>query len=747
MWLDSIFFMVLLFIAAGLNLVLGVVAWQNHRGRSTNKAFAALMLAMSCWAFLQGLELGVADPRIKLYVVNLQYAAVLATVALWFVFALAYSGRNNLLTRRNLLLLAVEPLLVLAVMWTNPYHHLFRSHVWLDLAGGGSALQTEYGIAFWLHAIYSYSLLLAGTIIISRSVVHTSTLYRRQLFTIFIAILVPWLANLLYLLGATSLDFTAVGFTITGLVLAWGLLRLRLLNIVPIARTAVFESLSDAVLTLDDQGCIVDMNPAADELFASQSEPVMGMPVKEIFPNFPTLDKHASQLQPQHVEVDWTADAVPQIFDVQISPILAAEQDVAGWVIVIRDVTLRRQTEQAEREQRILAEALRSAAAALNNTLDVDEVVDRILLDVGRVLPHDTANVMLLQGDVAYFAGSRGYAGYAGQRPAKVKQVWPLKETPNLQEMVATGKPVVIPDVSQDEGWVDTPATRWIRSYVGAPIRREGKVMGFINLDSATPDTYREEHGERLQAFANQAAIALGNAQLFAELAERNAELDAYARTIAHDLKAPLGLIEGYAELIAEYDLPVAAQAQLDIIQATVWRMEEMIEQLLLLAQLRDAEQTAVSVEVLPLIYAVISRFTNAIQAQKIVVQIDNRDLPPLLGHAPWLEEEVFANLSNAIKYIGSDNPEPLIRIDATVAGGMARYQITDNGLGIQPDDQDRLFDMFTRFHREEASGTGLGLSIVKRIVQKMGGEIGVESEPGQGSTFWFVLPTGSTEA
>ena len=84
------------------------------------------------------------------------------------------------------------------------------------------------------------------------------------------------------------------------------------------------------------------------------------------------------------------------------------------------------------------------------------------------------------------------------------------------------------------------------------------------------------------------------------------------------------------------------------------------------------------------------------------------------------------------------------IRIRAVQIENMVRCQIQDNGLGIKAADQQKLFDMFTRFHREEASGTGLGLPIVERIVRKLGGEVGVESAPDEGSTFWFTLPAGN---
>ena len=111
------------------------------------------------------------------------------------------------------------------------------------------------------------------------------------------------------------------------------------------------------------------------------------------------------------------------------------------------------------------------------------------------------------------------------------------------------------------------------------------------------------------------------------------------------------------------------------------------------------------------------------------------------MGHAQWIEE-IFANLvSNAIKYMGKDNPDPRISIRGKPEGDMVRYEVCDTGVGIAPDDQARLFEMFTRLHTVNAEGLGLGLSIVHRIINKLNGQIGVESEVGKGSTFWFSLP------
>jgi signal transduction histidine kinase len=110
------------------------------------------------------------------------------------------------------------------------------------------------------------------------------------------------------------------------------------------------------------------------------------------------------------------------------------------------------------------------------------------------------------------------------------------------------------------------------------------------------------------------------------------------------------------------------------------------------------------------------------------------------MGYGPWIEE-VFANLiSNAIKYIGKDNPEPRIIVRGSRVGSIVRYEVKDNGLGISEKDQERLFEMFSRFHTGEASGLGLGMSIVQRIVDRLNGQLGVESALGKGSSFWFAL-------
>jgi signal transduction histidine kinase len=235
--------------------------------------------------------------------------------------------------------------------------------------------------------------------------------------------------------------------------------------------------------------------------------------------------------------------------------------------------------------------------------------------------------------------------------------------------------------------------------------------------------------------------------QRTAELQVRNEELDAYAHTVAHDLQNPLGMIIGFADLLEQqYDILSATDVArgLRTIVRSGRKMSNIIHELLLLSSVR-----AIDVAVRPLDMACIvveAQLRLAGSIQKHQAEIVLPDVwPTALGYAPWIEEVWVNYLSNAIKYGGCP---PRVELGAAVAAGgstppTVRFWIRDNGPGLTPEEQARLFVPFTRLAQGNAMGQGLGLSIVRHIVEKLGGEVGVESDgvPGQGSLFFFSLP------
>ncbi len=215
----------------------------------------------------------------------------------------------------------------------------------------------------------------------------------------------------------------------------------------------------------------------------------------------------------------------------------------------LEDITERKLMEEAEREQRVLAEALRDTAAALSGTLEFDEVLDRILVNMGHVVPHDAANIMLADKGLARIERSKGYI-YDWVEEDRQTSRFLVEDIPTLKHMNESGKPLAIPDTRDSNLWVNLPHTEWMRSYAGAPIRLKGKTIGFLNLNSGTPGFFTPKKAEWLQAFADQAGVAIENARLFGEIQE-NARHTALVNAITETtIIAPN--LEGMIQVLAD---------------------------------------------------------------------------------------------------------------------------------------------------------------------------------------------------
>ncbi len=197
-----------------------------------------------------------------------------------------------------------------------------------------------------------------------------------------------------------------------------------------------------------------------------------------------------------------------------------------------RDITVLKRAEEAEREQRMFAEALRANAALISGTLEMDEVLDRLLRHVALAYPVVNANIMLVEGDVARVARSAGEYSPEYDLLLNTLVVHPDR-LPNLQRMKTTGLPVLVPDAHASPDWIPIYGSEWIRSSVGAPIHLEEEIIGFLILNSDTPNAFEEKHALWLRAFADQAATAIRNARLYkaAQQYAKDMETQVQART------------------------------------------------------------------------------------------------------------------------------------------------------------------------------------------------------------------------
>jgi len=230
---------------------------------------ALLLLAGAVWLLGYALELGGAELPTKIFWNKVQYIGMAIVPTAWLILAFQYTGREKWLTRRNLALLSIVPLITLLLVFTNEAHGLIWSYVVLDADGPFLVLDHPLGVGFWGHVVYSYILILIAALMLVQALIRSRHLYRWQANALLFAVFVSLVGSGLQLSDLNPfpyLDLTVVAFNVTSLMVAWTLPRLRLGDIVPVARGAVIESMGDGVVVLDAQNRIVDLNPAAQRL-------------------------------------------------------------------------------------------------------------------------------------------------------------------------------------------------------------------------------------------------------------------------------------------------------------------------------------------------------------------------------------------------------------------------------------------------------------------------------------------------
>jgi|GEM_PF-3936281 len=234
-------------------------------------------------------------------------------------------------------------------------------------------------------------------------------------------------------------------------------------------------------------------------------------------------------------------------------------------------------------------------------------------------------------------------------------------------------------------------------------------------------------------------------AERTAHLEQANAALESFSHTVAHDLYAPLRTIQSFAEILLEDvdHLNAEERNSLERIYSAAQRMEAFVHDLLIYSRLERADLPLQPVNLSLVIGQVVSDLEDMVQHHQ--AQIHIAEPLAIVQANPIVLMQAMANLlTNAIKFVPVDTPPQIEIWTETVADGtMIRLVVQDNGVGIAIEDQERIFSIFERVHPAEIfPGSGIGLAIVQKAVERMGGRVGVESRPGQGSRFWLELPT-----
>jgi PAS domain S-box-containing protein len=373
-------------IAAVLSGTLTAFAWR-HRAMPMAPAFATMMAGETAWAVGAALEPIIVELSVKRVCIDLRILGTITGILGLLAFVLRYTGHLRWLTARRFGAICALTLPLIALAWTDPWHHLYFASLSNRRIGGSVIAIRSFGPGLWAVVAYCYALATVATVLLVQAVIRFTGIHRAQATVMLFGVLLPWIIDVLDMAGIIPfipVDLVSPSFVVTGLTFLPALFRLHLLDLPPVAWAVVIKGMDDPVVVIDGSGRIVELNPAAQRLIGRKSHEVAGIEAARAFPEWSALVDRRGRSEKHEVPFGRLGSdrALSSSFDPRISPLGDAVRP-SGWVLVLRDITelkradeerirtLREQAARAEVEARMLREqAARADAEASNRVKD-----------------------------------------------------------------------------------------------------------------------------------------------------------------------------------------------------------------------------------------------------------------------------------------------------------------------------------------------------------------------------------------
>lgn len=507
----------------------------------------------------------------------------------------------------------------------------------------------------------------------------------------------------------------------------------------------LLATLGEAVIEFNELHQVVYVNPAGVRLLGRSETELVGIPVASLFGD--PIPEALQRMQVSGGREEFEFQHGGRVLKVTITGLIE-ENKPAGSVMILQDIS---HVHQRLHELSVL----NRVTSAFTSTLDFPALM-RLMMEQVLDLMKVEAGSLLLREDT----GELTFAVVLGERRELLQGLRIAAEEGIAGWVASTGQPLFLPDVRTHpffSSGVDGLTGLETRSMICVPVRTGEKVLGVIQLINRVDQTpFGEGDLALLSAIANHAATALENARLHDQLVQMNQQLlevddqrNRFLSQLSQEVRTPLTGILGYAELLQEKrvgPLSTRQQQYLQNIYGSAQHILKLANDLLELAQVEAGQKVFHAEEFSPL---VVLDEVNALMAPqaankniKFTFHIEPQ-LPPVRGDIHQFRQVLLNLVSNAVKFT-SENGEVTVAARMRVPGILA-VAVSDTGIGIPPEERDRIFDPFARGGNAVARripGVGLGLTLARRLIELQGGEISVESGgEDRGSTFTFTLP------
>jgi two-component system, cell cycle sensor histidine kinase and response regulator CckA len=570
----------------------------------------------------------------------------------------------------------------------------------------------QFGPWFWVHTSYSYALMLLGFLFLARTFIDFQRIYRRQTLSLLFAALAPWLCNILFLSGTPALpklDLTPFAFTVSGLAIMWGILRYRLLDVVPVARDIVIQNMRDGILVLDNEDRILDLNQTALDLIGEQQSLLIGRYVNQAIQWWPRLPSTAgSNGLEQPFVIDIPHNNLPRYLQISASALHHKGKSL-GRLIILQDITELKENQDAIRRSEDRFKAISENAPVIILSTDESGIITYVNPSWRNILGHSREEVV-----------GRPFTDFVAD--------WPAESYADLLDRIVSGRERVV------EGHVAFNHKRaglhMFNFTASVNSDSEGRITGII----CVAKDVTEEERLRTQLFQSQKMEAIGT----------------LAGGIAHDFNNLLMGVQANISLLRlENEGSEALQEKLRRIEDQIQSGASLTRQLLGYA--RKGKYVVAPLDIRgPIndVLQMIQRTHKLVRVHHLRPTEDACIMEADQGQMELAILNLFVNAADAMPE-GGDLTVVTERVRHTELvdqwpelqpGHYIRISITDTGIGMDQSTLERIFEPFFTT-KEIGRGTGLGLASVYGVVKNHGGHIQVQSQPGHGSTFIVLFP------
>jgi len=743
-----------LLLAVTAAFLLGFAAYllSLERGRwLSGVSLGGLLLAAGGgWVAVYTVKLSAATLPAKVLLTRVEYVAMLALPLLWLAYVLRYVGRTDWLSWRVFgPLVTVAAGIEVAVLTDGIHHFVYREYA-LSQVGSFVVFDPVYGPVFAAFLGFSYTLLGASLLFLATAAPHARGVFRWQIATLFLFALIPGAAGLLFVSDVNpvpGLNIAALSLVVTAVGGAVSYLRFRWLDMTPIARDQAFESMTEAVVVLDGERRIIDVNPPAEALLGRSARGLVGTHAAEAFPTLvETLgDLHDDpEDRMARAEITRETEDGERSVDVRMSPISGAAGAATGYTLLLHDVTARKEAERQAEERRRKMERLHRVARDLTAARTPEAVFQRAVDGGCEVLDADVCRLSVAEDDRLVPAASSGEepVGAHGSQPADVGiagRTYQSEETVVVDDLAETRSATAHPDSSPYLADGPAPADDY-RSLLSAPAGDVGAIQALAD----DPGSFTDSDREAVELLATHVETAVERTTAESELRTERDRLDEFASVISHDLRNPLNVAQGRIDLLRG-DAPAE---HVDPIDRSLSRMEDIITDVLTLAREGEAVGDLDTVD-LP---SCAGDAWNTVDTGAATLRRD-----PGLGTVsadPGRLRQLLENLfRNSVEHgstsnrTESDDPvehgstdsgsqgsaEPGVTVRVGPLDGEPGFYVADDGPGIPPGDRESIFE---HGYTTDPDGTGFGLTIVDRIAEAHGWTIAATDSAEGGARF-----------